>query len=107
MSAFTPGPWLLMTVPTSVGSCHKIGPFPNGDRVATFACVYADGHRLGVDDSNAPAVELAANARLIAAAPCLLAALQGLLDGMVNRMESDPRLIAARAAIAKATGSAQ
>jgi len=76
MNAHTPGPWSLMTVPTSVGSCHKIGPFPNGDRVSTFACIYADGHRNGIDDANPAAQELAANARLIAAAPMLLEIVQ-------------------------------
>ena len=30
MSAHTPGPWGLVTVPTTVGSRHKIGPFPSG-----------------------------------------------------------------------------
>ena len=74
-TAHTPGPWILATVPTSVGSCHKIGPFPNGSRVATFACVYADGNRLGIDDDLPAAKELSANARLIAAAPDLLEAL--------------------------------
>lgn len=111
----TPGPWVLATVPTSVGSCHKIGPFPNGDRVATFACVYADGHRLGIDDTNPAAAELAANARLIASAPELLEALGGMLqvyggnkcrDGLPKH-ETELDLIAqARAAIAKATGGA-
>lgn len=27
-AAHTAGPWSLTTVPTSVGSCHKVGPFP-------------------------------------------------------------------------------
>jgi len=66
----TPGPWILATVPTSVGSCHKIGPFPGaGHRPHTFACVYADGIRPGIDDALPAAIELAANARLMAAAP--------------------------------------
>ena len=82
IAAHTPGPWILMTVPTSVGSCHKIGPFPNGSRSATFACVYADGHRLGIDDASGPATELRANARLIAAAPDLLAALVRQLENI-------------------------
>lgn len=66
----TPGPWILATVPTSVGSCHKIGPFPGaGQRPHTYACIYADGIRPGIDDALPAAVELAANARLMAAAP--------------------------------------
>jgi hypothetical protein len=96
----TPGPWILMTVPTSVGSCHKIGPFPNATRSATFACVYADGHRLGIDDECDAAVELAANARLIAAAPALLQALRSMLDDD----DHDAAKVKARAAIAAATG---
>ena len=65
----TPGEWSLKTVPTSDGSCHKIGPFPSASRVhsETHACVYAIGIRLGIDDSTPVARELLANARLIAA----------------------------------------
>ena len=116
MSAHTPGPWTLETVPTSIGSCHKIGPFPSGRLASgTYACVYADGIRIGVDDNIPMAVELLANARLIAAAPDLLAALQQLVaatwglapatsaDGCYT---DDPKERDARAAIAKATGEA-
>lgn len=71
MSAHTAGPWSLNTVPTTVGSCHKIGPFPRGLSGETWACVYADGCRIGVDDNNPNAVELRSNARLIAAAPTM------------------------------------
>lgn len=75
-SKHTPGPWALESVQTSVGSCHKIGPFPSaGVRNQVHACVYADQLRLGLDDESPIAVELLANARLIAAAPELLAAL--------------------------------
>jgi hypothetical protein len=98
----TSGPWILATVPTSVGSCHKIGPFPNGSRVATFACVYADGHRLGIDDNCAAAVELAANARLIAAAP-------DLLDALRYAVQQVPELgtvLGISSALAKAVGAA-
>ena len=65
----TPGEWSLKTVPTSDGSCHKIGPFPSASRVhsETHACVYAIGIRLGIDDSTPVARELLANARLMAA----------------------------------------
>lgn len=107
MSKHTPGPWILLTVPTSVGSCHKIGPFQNGSRGATYACIYADGNRKGIDDENPSALELYANARLISAAPELLAVVQDLEEsacywseyevplGIVDRL---------RAAIDKATG---
>ncbi|WP_309601197.1 hypothetical protein [Burkholderia multivorans] len=73
----TPGPWILATVPTSVGSCHKIGPFPSaGHRPHTYACVYADGIRPGIDDALPAAIELAANARLMAASPDMALALE-------------------------------
>lgn len=71
----TPGPWNLETVPTSVGICHKIGPFPISHRERpTYACVYDD--RM----SRTPTPELLANARLIAAAPDLLAVVQAALN---------------------------
>lgn len=71
--AHTPAPWSLKTVPTSDGSCHKIGPFPSASRAhsETHACVYASGIRLGIDDSTPVARELLANARLIAASPTM------------------------------------
>ena len=104
-AAHTPGPWSLTTVPTSAGSCHQIGPFPTRrpDGAPTFACLYADGIRIGIDDRLPNAIELAANARLIAAAPDLLAALIGVVK-VADRatVEFD----AARAAIAKAEGGA-
>lgn len=100
MSAHTPGPWEMATVPTTVGSCHKIGPFPSGGQSGkTYACVYADGCRIGVDDNIPNAVELRANARLIAAAPDLLAALRDIAD-MTNGARAGE---IARTAIAKAT----
>ena len=72
MSKYTAGPWTLETVPTQVGHCHKIGPFPSngGSKKETYACVYVDG--LGLRPEDAP--ELLANARLIVAAPGLLEA---------------------------------
>jgi hypothetical protein len=72
IKAHTPGPWTLTTVLTQVGHCHKIGPFPSrGAHSETFACVYVDGLGLRAEDSP----ELLANARLIAAAPELVAAI--------------------------------
>ena len=69
----TPGPWGLETVPTSIGSCHKIGPFPNiGAREETYACVYADNVRISDYGSSGIGDELLANARLIASAPEIL-----------------------------------
>lgn len=82
-AAHTAGPWSLTTVPTSVGSCHKVGPFPTGrpDGAPTFACIYADGIRIGIDDGLPRAIELAANARLIAASPTMY-------DYLVERAQS-------------------
>lgn len=111
----TPGPWTLSTVPTSAGSCHKIGPFPSSSphRPLVHCCVYADGIRIGLDEKNAVARELYANAILIASAPELLASLielRDLIDMMfglglspLNGAEGSPKANA-EAAIAKATG---
>ena len=113
-AAHTPGPWSLTTVPTSAGSCHKIGPFPASrpGRAPTFACVYADGIRIGIDDRLPRAIELAANARLIAAAPELLAALERAYMALIGYLPAhrngvtDAAIGAASAAITKATGEA-
>ena len=64
--AATPGPWMLRTAPTSAGLCHIISA---ADWRGAF--IYGDGLRIGVDDSLPKAQELAANARLIAAAPTM------------------------------------
>ena len=104
MSKHTPGPWPLFTVPTSVGSCHRIGQFPSRvDGEFTAAVVYADGIRPGIDDSLPRAQMLLANARLIAAAPDLLEALK-YARRMVNASKCDIGFI--DAAIAKAEGKA-
>lgn len=60
----TPGPWSVETVSTQVGYCHKILP--------VRACIYVDGF------SNAPKTERLADARLMAAAPEMYAALKKL-----------------------------
>lgn len=98
----TPGPWIIATLPTSVGICHKIGPFPAaGDRPYTYACVYGDGIRKDIDDETPGAIELAANARLMAASPDMLAALQEVLKA--HGIQSGLQALCA-AAVAKATG---
>ena len=96
----TPGPWTLETVPTSngSGSCHKIGPFPSlGVYDQTHACVYADSVRIGIDDRGGVcrvADELLANARLMAAAPDLLAQLRAardVLDSLLSQYRLELR----------------
>jgi hypothetical protein len=85
----TKGPWPIETVPTSGGAglCHKIGSFPAGPwkDEPTCACVYGDGLRIGIDDGLPRAVELLANARLIAAAPETIR----LLVERVRELEED------------------
>lgn len=86
----TPGPWSLKTVPTSDGSCHKIGPFPSASRIhsETHACVYAIGIRLGIDDSTPVARELLANARLMAAcSPANVAAILAHVEAQAAENE--------------------
>ena len=116
MNKHTPGPWLSRTVPTSAGLCHVVSA---ADWRGAF--IYGDGIRVGVDEALPKAQELAANARLIAAAPELLAALQWHEAKAVQMgraaIQQDSKLMLslmkavavgygaqARAAIAKATG---
>lgn len=117
MSKHTPGPWHLETVKTSVGVCHKVGPFPpsrTGEK-PRHACLYAD-----YPSEHRPSdIELFANARLISAAPDLLAALESALPYVQrvsgsaptqphNTKKRDDAVKVARtieAAIAKAKGT--
>lgn len=113
----TPGPWTLETVNTSVGICHKIGPFPSNSGIhpTASACVYADNIRMDDVGHSKVGDELLANARLIAAAPDLLAVVKALDADWSTEGDPDApnwpiaestRGIwkAARAAIAKAEG---
>ena len=90
--AHTPGPWtILPNTPHFVRAMH---PAEGMQPVATV--YHFDG-------------ELAANARLIAAAPELLEALEAVLPDLEHYVAThgpgpDKRLAAARAAIAKARG---
>jgi len=98
----TPGPWTNQVVNTVSGVCFKVGPFPWKEGELNHACIYADyPNKSGYE-------QCAANARLIAAAPDLLEALQAMLTHM--GMDEDdwikPTFNQARAAIAKATGDA-
>lgn len=110
MNKHTPGPWVMDTIQTSVGICHRIGPFPPrrpDDETVRHACLYADYP----SGSNPADRELEANARLIAAAPELLEALEDLKREIIlSDVDMDyidshfrPWIEKARAAIARAT----
>jgi hypothetical protein len=89
-ASHTLSPWTLETVPTSIGICHKIGPFPtnNGYHKESHACIYGDGLRAGDEKYNKVAAELLANARLIAAAPDLLACLKEMGDWIAAGLQA-------------------
>ena len=111
MSKHTPGPWFAQDTRLVGGQVAVVGP--NHDRKAGEQGVMVVAH------VNGRSGEQGANARLIAAAPDLLAALQLVLvadsispgdcynpDGSPNKLwgSIDEAKAAARAAIAKATG---
>ena len=104
-SQHTPGPWAV----TTVGSCHGVHPAASSNERDDICRVTP--HNYHPDGWPAAKAEAEANARLIAAAPELLAALVALM-GEANLgdvyLDDDDRakLDVARAAIAKATGAA-
>ena len=109
MIEHTPGPWKLETVRTSCGICHKIGDFERlgMTRDATYGCVY-DDYPAGEQSKT-----IHANARLMAAAPDLLRALNLVLPlakgyapvGQTDTAKATCRswIEAAQEAISKAT----
>lgn len=87
---YTPGPWRIGTPP------------PNGEQtIGTL-----NGLMVAVATTGAEMEETKANARLIAAAPELLEALQSVLDNCLDSEELCAAHAKARAAVAKATGGA-
>lgn len=87
---YTPGPWRIGTPP------------PNGEQtIGTL-----NGLMVAVATTGAEMEETKANARLIAAAPELLEALQSVLDNCLDSEGLCAAHAKARAAIAKATGGA-
>ena len=97
----TPGPWNIYDEPRGYGFCVRTEP--GGEIIADYSCFLKEVEQ--------PA---RANARLIAAAPDLLEALRLCMTFIVELAESGdagfwdaektPEVIAARAAIARATG---
>ena len=83
---------------------HTPGPWSYSEGTRTIRG--PQNHWLASMDSWDGAIDHAANARLIAAAPCLLDALRGLLDFEPPLLSAKERkaYAIARAAIAKATG---
>ena len=111
MSKHTPGPWFETIVPTSAGSAITI---QSADH--RIAIIYVDGIRKGIDDELPRSIQNRANARLIAAAPDLLAVLKAFSDYVHQEQSATDGAVTysttainhwaflARAAIAKATG---
>ena len=97
----TPGPWKL-EIPPHMNGKRKKNPFEHGRE---FIIWTTEGHRVGIIDgpSNADMEEkFMANARLIAAAPDLLAALEKIDSNAAESAEWIRSVI--RPAIAKARG---
>ncbi|MXP42949.1 hypothetical protein [Allopontixanthobacter sediminis] len=99
MSEHTKGPWVLDPPQFGFGAILER---ENGGLIFGIAC--------GDEAERKPEAEIEANARLIAAAPELLEALERCVDALASlRGELEPPLsqvVKARAAIAKATGDA-
>lgn len=100
MSTFTPGPWSYVD-----HSWACIGVYAHDTTRGVASLSIED--EVTEDDQYQLEVEMQANARLIAAAPELLAALIAMVDAHAvpsSGCKERPAYDAARAAIAKATG---
>jgi hypothetical protein len=114
MSKHTPGPWIVRTFKTMVGICHKVGPEEIVKNPQGGICLYDDHTTLNPQAHE----EIAANARLIAAAPELLEAIERCImhmniysyvahpNGVDGARDFNVSLGLAKAAIAKAEGRA-
>lgn len=105
MQQHTPGPWVIGQEATDLMACPEGGRFhaidaPDGNHYALAVVVTQLS-----DPTEKSTEQLQANARLIAAAPELLAALQRAIDEAVAD-DLDDWFANARAVIAKATGVA-
>ncbi len=106
----TPGPWIFDEVPTSCGRCFRIGSAEMIDKheaskgsgartLPAYGCVY--------DDWGSGETVNKANARLMAAAPELLAALRplaSLAPAIKDDMADDCAIITARGPLYVALG---
>lgn len=97
-----------------MSSKHTPGPWSLQESATHVRIVGADGENIWHEDKRCPRVM--DDARLIASAPEMLEALRGLDEAYCRagdalsreeRAEDRKRLMAARAAIAKATGESQ
>jgi hypothetical protein len=93
----TPGPWTA----DKLQDRDTFNIFADG-----FVSAMCQVSRMENSTRSTSGSETAANARLIAAAPDRLEALQDLLLDMQNRVRDAETMSKARAAIAKATGAA-
>ena len=105
-AAFTPGPWDID------GDTIQGAPELNGEQphAVEATCVAVVLSRERGSYRHYPKERAAANARLIAASPCLLAALEkmvALVAHFPRDEQADADHKAARAALAKATGGAK
>lgn len=86
--AHTPGPWIVSGLLDSGVQPPKYESI-NADGPRAIATVYVHTDALGADPTCLDMDEARANARLIAAAPALLAALEGLVKGVEEFAEPD------------------
>ena len=101
--SYTKGPW---EIGEWTDDQEVMIDAPNGDRDLAFSKWNGLAVVYGSDDFSGGHEKAKANARLIASAPDLLEALQGLLFDL-NSHTSHPSVIKARQVIAKATGGTE
>ena len=98
MTEHTPGPWIYDHAPDNQTSDDTYSIYSESHD-GTLADVYP-----WYDADGKPTVDVTANARLIAASPDLLAALEDILDSGPDFEHCAELALRARAAIAKAKG---
>lgn len=108
----TPGPWTIHDDPPhTIGGEYDAGGYRiDAHNIEQLAYVWRDTKRWGDNPTPFGAKEAEANARLIRAAPDLLAALKWFVDDLTaphsKMIDFDANLARARAAIARAEGAA-